>query len=69
MSKPTTRSKNKRQRQGDDGSGTNEIWRYFQLFLVCEMKFIIPRFSPMLIVLCVLHIGELTKQVWLLRMI
>ncbi|TKY74650.1 Ubiquitin carboxyl-terminal hydrolase 26 [Spatholobus suberectus] len=27
MSRPTTRSKNKRQRQGDDGTGTGEIWR------------------------------------------
>ncbi|CAL0319194.1 unnamed protein product [Lupinus luteus] len=27
MSRPTTRSKNKRQRQGDDGAGTSEIWR------------------------------------------
>ncbi|KAK8465514.1 hypothetical protein PHAVU_009G100000 [Phaseolus vulgaris] len=27
MSRPTTRSKNKRHRQGDDGNGTAEIWR------------------------------------------
>ncbi|RDX67238.1 Ubiquitin carboxyl-terminal hydrolase 26 [Mucuna pruriens] len=27
MSRPTTRSKNKRQRQGDDATGTGEIWR------------------------------------------
>ncbi|KAL5145003.1 Ubiquitin carboxyl-terminal hydrolase 26 [Glycine soja] len=27
MSRPTTRSKNKRQKQGDDGNGTGEIWR------------------------------------------
>ncbi|KAL5190121.1 Ubiquitin carboxyl-terminal hydrolase 26 [Glycine soja] len=27
MSRPTTRSKNKRQKQGDDGNGTSEIWR------------------------------------------
>ncbi|XP_027353801.1 ubiquitin carboxyl-terminal hydrolase 26-like [Abrus precatorius] len=27
MSRPTTRSKNKRQRQGEDGIGTGEIWR------------------------------------------
>ncbi|KAJ1420139.1 Ubiquitin-specific peptidase 48 [Sesbania bispinosa] len=27
MSRPTTRSKNKRQRQGDDGASTTEIWR------------------------------------------
>ncbi|CAJ1973795.1 unnamed protein product [Sphenostylis stenocarpa] len=27
MSRPTTRSKNKRQRQGDDDNGTGEIWR------------------------------------------
>lgn len=40
MSRPTTRSKNKRQKQGDDGVCTNETWRYFRLFLclVCEFK-------------------------------
>ncbi|RDX81132.1 Ubiquitin carboxyl-terminal hydrolase 26, partial [Mucuna pruriens] len=27
MTRPTTRSKNKRQRQGDDDGGTSEIWR------------------------------------------
>lgn len=69
MSRPTTRSKNKRQKQGDDGVCANETWRYFRLFLclVCEFKSLFS--NGLCYYICPsIFVGKFTKPVLLLKM-